>query len=260
MAGTSQPETGGRARCLANFGLGGEEAHTQIVATAHAGAGAAPFARWKGAFGHGVHLQAVRLPGREARFREEPHRTISAMADEVAREILDGPAKPTVLYGHCFGGLVMYETTRRLEAESFPVVGLAVTAQPAPIVLGDSRTSKAQISDLPSEEFWAAVEARGGVPAELRSTPELLQMLEPALRSDWAAGDSYTDDGGKLTAPITGLLGTEDQFVSASEMEAWSDHTDAGFAFERCLGDHYLLQGPAADTVQQTLLRLCSGA
>jgi surfactin synthase thioesterase subunit len=239
-------------RCLVAVGEPPQRRERQVVAMAHAGAGAAPFASWHAGLGEDVALRAVRLPGRESRLKEDTHRSIPAMAEEVGAALLGAEEAPTVLYGHCMGGLTMYEVARLLCAEGFPVEKLIVSSQPAPMLLAEAEVAGAGVSELPADRFWLAVREHGGVPEEIFEHPPLLKLLEPALRSDWGAVERYEGStAGALPVPILAILGSRDPIVSRKEVEAWDNYTSEDFGLEEVDGDHFLLAAGSAHAVRQ---------
>jgi medium-chain acyl-[acyl-carrier-protein] hydrolase len=218
----------------------------QVVTMGHAGSGAAQFVGWQARFEPGVWLRAVRMPGREARLLEQPHETVGAMVAELCAPLVTGARVPTVLYGHCLGALVMYELAHALSDRGFPLQAIVVSAQGAP----DGPRPEALASELPSSAFWEIVRDQGGLPDAVLASTEMRELIEPALRADWLAADSYAFNArSKLDIPITAVWGTRDRLVRREAMCGWQLHSHADFRLREIEGDHFLLAPQTLDDV-----------
>lgn len=207
-----------------------------LYAIAHAGAGVMATKQTCRALAADIDTVAVRLPGRESRLSEEPLVELDAIADALAASIAaDAGNRAIHLFGHCAGGVIGYEVARRLPAGR--VAQLIVSAQEAP-----HRIPVKKAWQLPREEFLAQVAADGYLPADLLDQPEMLDMLEPALRADYQAVESHQPSGQVLDVPICCLLGEHEQTVAEADVLAWRELTSADFTVQRLAGGHNLLQ------------------
>ena len=207
-----------------------------LYAIAHAGAGVMATKQTCRALAADIDTVAVRLPGRESRLSEEPLVELDAIADALAASIAaDAGNRAIHLFGHCAGGVIGYEVARRLPAGR--VAQLIVSAQEAP-----HRIPVKKAWQLPREEFLAQVAADGYLPADLLGQPEMLDMLEPALRADYQAVESHQPSGQVLDVPIRCLLGEHEQTVAEADVLAWQELTSADFTVHRLAGGHNLLQ------------------
>jgi len=94
------------------------------------------------------------------------------------------------------------------------------------------------------------------VPAAVRESEELLELLLPGLRADVSVCDTYAHvPGPPLPCALTALGGTEDRGVRRDELEAWGRQTHGPFRLEMFPGDHFYLQARAED-----VLRVVAGA
>jgi medium-chain acyl-[acyl-carrier-protein] hydrolase len=201
----------------------------------HAGGGASAFQDWAAGLG-GIEVAAVRLPGREGRFREPAIDRMDRLVEAIAAGI--GPLldRRYALYGHSVGALVAFELARRLRSGGWhPPVRLIVAACDAP-----RRLRGEPLSELPDDRLVARLAELGGMPAEVTELPELVELLLPVLRADIALADTYAyRDGPPLDCPILAFHGERDELTSAEGMAAWRDHTTAGFAMEALPGGHF---------------------
>lgn len=188
----------------------------------------------------GIEVCMVQLPGRERRFGEPAPTSV----DESVRGLLPVMRAETDLpwafFGHSLGALIAYELARALRTEGLPSPRhLFVSAHRAPH-LPDSNPP---IHDLPDGEFIEELTKLNGTPAEVFESPELVELMLPLLRADFAAAETYLyADEQPLECPITALGGESDPLVSVSEIEGWREQTTAAFNPHILEGDHFFLQ------------------
>jgi surfactin synthase thioesterase subunit len=230
-----------------------DRAVAHVYAFPQAGGGATAFAALADAVGPDIAVWALNLPGRQARFAEDPRTDLGPLLDELAAAVPD--RAPGFLFGYCSGALLafllarrMREVGRRLPAE------LVVASYPAPDRAEPARTTHL----LPVEEFWAEILSYGGVPEGVAAQPDFREIFEPALRADYAllAGYGYAD-GPPLPMPITAVSGAEDPVLLADDVDRWRAHTTAAFEAVTVPGDHWLLEG-ALPHVRDLLRARCA--
>ncbi|MEU2233384.1 thioesterase II family protein [Streptomyces vietnamensis] len=212
----------------------------------HAGGGAASFRTWQEALGRMAEVRTVAPPvGRGARTVQE---LASLAADRLVR------VEPgDVFLGHSMGALVAFETVRELVRRGRPSpAALVVVAHRAP----HAARGLPPISGLPSEAFWAEVEAMGGTPDEVLAREELRTATEPRLRADFAACESYRFlPGPPLPCRVMGYVGSSDRQATATSMQPWRMHTLDGFSLTERPGGHFFLhedpRGVVSDVLRQ---------
>jgi surfactin synthase thioesterase subunit len=96
---------------------------------------------------------------------------------------------------------------------------------------------------LTDEELVEAVDRRyGGIPARVRNSPELLQLLLPSLRADLQMVETYDfREEPPLDVEIVAMGGTADPAVSAAQLEGWRQHTTKGCSVRLVPGGHFFL-------------------
>jgi surfactin synthase thioesterase subunit len=236
----------------------------------YAGGGASVYRLWPDELPDWVEVCAVQLPGRESRWREEPFRRMDALADSATAALTPMLDRPFAFFGHSMGGALAFEVTRRLVAAPNGDRGdgarrvplhLFVSGRPAPGALDD----KESIHELPRDEFIEAIRGYSGTPEEVLQNRELMELVEPLLRADFAVSETYrpASEREPLEVPVTALGGVGDEDVSEEQLEAWRDETRGPFHKQMFDGGHFFLTERAAEVlavVRRELTRLPVGA
>jgi surfactin synthase thioesterase subunit len=217
------------ARGLVQLG-GAPDAARAVVCIPQAGAGSGVFKPWLPAFEDVSSLWAACMPGREGRLLEEPLTTIESMADELLEPVARLPANEITLFGHCSGALVAYELTRRLTGETAIGSGvrLVVSSQLSPTSLGCAQPS---VAGLPLAQLVERLREIGGTDDEVLESNEFMELLEPAIRGDFQAVESYVHQVGRprLDIPIVALGGRADSVVTSADLVEWHCLTSGEF-------------------------------
>ena len=79
-----------------------------------AGGGSAVYRDWSAAIDPAVEVIAIEPPGRLGRIEEKPISDIRKFTAALVGEMRPLLDRPFAFFGHCLGGLTMYETARRL--------------------------------------------------------------------------------------------------------------------------------------------------
>jgi medium-chain acyl-[acyl-carrier-protein] hydrolase len=227
------------------------EARIRLLCVPHAGAGPSFYARWLTELCPAVEVCLVHLPGRESRFDEPPADDLDLIASRVAAAAQPLLDRPLALFGHSMGALVAYEVAHRLpeEPEHLFVSGSPPPQRPS----GDPR-----IAHLPDAEFLAQVRrGYGGIPDSLWANQELVLMLLPVLRADFAACERYEwRPHPPLRCGISALTGAGDHYVPESTLADWGDLT-TGHATTHVIGHgHFNLVSHRAQVQQLVRDRL----
>lgn len=187
--------------------------------------------------GPAVELVPVQLPGRGPRFAEPLQTSIEEMADSIASEIAQRSTRP-LLFGHSMGAILAYEVARRLRTSNNPVGHLFVSGRPAPPQHRPFRT----VSDLPMSEFVQVLRDYGSAPEEILRNDELLDLLMPMTRADFAMIEGYRNvPGPPLGCPISAWCGTDDPEVTPTSMCDWASETTEGLELFVRRGGHFFV-------------------
>lgn len=217
----------------------------QIVCFHHAGGSGGFFRPWLDLPAlAGLALCPVELPGRGTRFGEAPHADLAALTRTLAALLaaeLDW-SRPVVLFGHSLGALVAYETALGLEARGRAPSHLVVSARRAP----DVPTPQPWRHHLDDAALLAELARIGGTDAAILAHRELMALMLPALRADFALTDPYHRRQPKrLGCPILAIRGQADAEVGAADMAGWAAATGSACTRWDPPGDHFYLADPA---------------
>ncbi|MEU8263745.1 alpha/beta fold hydrolase [Micromonospora sp. NPDC048999] len=203
------------------------EARIRLFCVPHAGAGPSFYARWLTELAPAVEVCLVHLPGRESRFGERPVDDLDLIATRVAEAAQPLLDRPYALFGHSMGATIAYEVAHRLPREP---ERLFVSGAPAP----HRPTDEPPIAHLPDADFLAEVRhGYGGIPDSLWADPDLLRLLLPVLRADFAACEGYRWSARPpLRCDIHACSGAGDHYVPEHSLADWGELTTG-----RCTAD-----------------------
>ncbi|MER8014049.1 thioesterase II family protein [Streptomyces griseoluteus] len=207
----------------------------------HSGGLPAEYIRW-GQYLSGTQVYGVCLPGRGGRIAEPPLTDLDTVVHALLAETRF--VAPYDLFGHSLGALVAYQTTRELAARGLPLPErLIVSAFPAPHLPRHG----ARLSGLPDAELIAVLNERyGGIPPQVAADPELLAVLLPAFRADFALLENHRHrESGPLPVPLVVLGGAADG-ITADQLDAWDRHSTAPVRRHTFQGGHFYFRDDMA--------------
>jgi len=233
-----------------------EGARLRFVCVPHAGGAASAYAGWHEELPEDVEVWAVQPPGRENRLLEPPVAGILEMAAMLGPEV---PAlfedAEVVLFGHCLGSLVAFETARWLRDNGHRLPALlVVSGHPAPEL---HWRYVEPVHELPDDELVQTFAEFEGTADGVFEDPELLELLIPALRADAAAHNTYVFEPEEpLDVDILAVAGSEDPETTEDTLRGWAQETTRDCTVRTFPGGHfyhYEQRGPLLRTILETL-------
>ena len=206
----------------------------------YAGGGASVFRSWSKGLPQNLELCAVQLPGRENRFQEPPFHQITPLVEALVIALAPQLDKPYSLYGHSVGALIAFELARKLgKKQGYGPAHLFVSAHRAPRQVNQDQP----IHQLADDEFIRELQRRyDGIPCAIRENHELMELLIPVLRADFALSETYVYVAEEpLSCPITAFGGLKDTNVSADDLNFWGQETNHDFSLHMFPGAHFFL-------------------
>jgi medium-chain acyl-[acyl-carrier-protein] hydrolase len=227
------------------------QASLRLFCFPYAGGAALTFRTWPDSLPRAIEICPVELPGRGKRITSAPFTRLQLLVQAIAIAILPYLDKPFAFFGHSMGGLVSFELARLLRKNyGKSPVHLFVSGYRAPQVPDPDPP----IHALPEFEFLEELRRLNGTPEVVLQNTELMQLLLPALRADFAVIETYTyTPESSLDCPITAFGGLQDREVSYDDLKVWQEQTNAAFSLHMLPGDHFFLQ-----SAQPLLLHLLS--
>lgn len=215
------------------------QASLRLFCFAYAGGGALSFRAWSGSLPPTVEVCPIELPGRGTQVRLDPFTRLSPLVQAIAQALLPHLDKPFAFFGHSMGGLIGFELARLLRREyGLNPVHLFVSGRRAPQI----PDSDPPIHALPDFEFLEELRHLNGTPEAVLENTELMQLLLPVLRADFAVIETYVyTPGPALDCSITAFGGLQDCEVRCDRLEAWREQTNASFSLQMLPGDHFFL-------------------
>lgn len=216
------------------------QARLRLFCFPYAGGSAAVYRPWLNHLPASVELCAVELPGRGARLRERPFQQLGPLAQAAAEGLLPFLDKPFAVFGHSLGGLLAFEVVRLLRRRGCEPLHLFVSSRRAP----HAPENDPPIHHLPESAFVAEVGNRyNGIPKAVRESPELMQLMLPVMRADFAVFESYVYAPAEpLACPISVFGGRADQRVAQEHLAGWREHTRSTCTLRLFEGGHFYWQ------------------
>jgi medium-chain acyl-[acyl-carrier-protein] hydrolase len=117
-------------------------------------------------------------------------------------------------------------------------IQLFVSGRRAPQVL----ETRPPIHDLPDAEFTEQLIRFNGIPTEVLQHAELMELIRPVLRADFAVCETYTSPCElRVDCPITVFGGVEDPDETRERIGPWCERTTKFCNIHMLPGDHFFL-------------------
>lgn len=214
----------------------------RLVCFPHAGGAATYFFPTSRVLSSRAEVLAIQYPGRQDRRAEPCVDSLHDLADMIYLELKPWTDRPLALFGHSMGASLAFEIAHRIEQDGHQPLVLFASGRRAP---SRHRTETVHLMD--DEGLIRDLKRLAGTDARMLGEREVLEMILPALRSDYRAAETYRAAPGiRLGCPITVLTGTEDPQVTLEDAEAWADHTVADCKVRVFPGGHFFLNDHAA--------------
>lgn len=234
------------------------DARYRLICFPFAGGGSAIYRAWAESADPHAEILAVEPPGRLSRINEPPVNRIDAFVDGLLGELRPLLDRPVAFFGHCIGGLTMYETARALiEREGVtPVHLFASGARPPHRLVADAafeRKLAAMLVELSDFDIIAPLHLQtDNVLAEalrhfqidateqMLAIPELRELVLPVVRAEFEMASRYVFvPASPWPVPITSFRGKDDIYVTHEDALAWGDFTTGPFNLHTRDGAHF---------------------
>lgn len=226
-------------------------ADVRLFCFPYAGGGSLGYRRWADEMMGNVEVCPIQLPGRESQMRAKPFERVQPLVQALAPALRPYLDQPFAFFGHSMGALIAFEMAREIRRRyGVEPLRLYVSARVAPHL----RLPREPMYLLPDGEFMDVLRELNGTPREVLENEEMMRLIMPLLRADFAVNEAYTyTEEEPLTCPIFALGGLRDPEATAENMEPWRRHTRGEFKLQMFPGDHFFI-----NAAQTLLLRVLS--
>ena len=234
-------------------------ARMRLFCFPYAGGSSFLFHKWHQHLPNSVEICTVQLPGRGARTHEPAFDSIQLLIETLGPAIHSFVQQPFAFFGHSMGAIIAFELTLYLRRKYGLLPShLFVSGRRAPQI----PKRDPHLYNLPHDEFISELKRLDGTPLEVLEHPELMELMMPLLRADFALVDTYNySPEPPLDCGITAYGGSQDQEVSVDELQAWQGHTCSAFRLQMMNGGHFFIQREPEDllrSLNRELLHLVS--
>ncbi|OXS30140.1 MAG: hypothetical protein BCS36_06610 [Desulfovibrio sp. MES5] len=211
------------------------DASLRLFCIPFAGGGVSMFRGWQEHLPHNVQLCPIALPGREKRLAEKSITDLAELTDMLCALLTPYADKPFILFGHCFGGCLAFETARKLHGQGASPTVLAVSGCRAPHI-----APPLKIADLPPDSFTEALRRFRLTPETVLDIPDLLALFIPTLRADFKMDETYRYTGSLpvFDFPVAVMFGEEDAIIPQECITPWQGYAHAPVTLTPFKGGH----------------------
>ena len=214
-------------------------ATTRLYCFSYAGGNARSYLPWQAGLGGGIEVCAIELPGRGARFGERLYQAMPTLIADLNQVIAQSDDIPFAFFGHSLGALVAFELARHRQRSGGPLPHhLFVSGCAAP----QHRNPSRGLHRLPAAELIDVLRQYQGTPPEVLMHGELMALLLPTIRADFALAEEYEyHPSPPLSVPLTVLTGKSDERVSLAQAQGWAKETVLPCAVQLFEGGHFFI-------------------
>lgn len=228
----------------------------RLLCLPYAGGSPVMYRNWDKELAGTAEVLPLCLPGRAHRWGEPLEHDLHGIADAVVEAtVLLQQDRPLALFGYSLGALLAFEVARGLARRGRPPLLLIVSACAPPREFGALPPKH----NLPEKEFIALLREMGATPQAILDREEMLSLLLPMLRSDFALVDRYRHTPGPvLSTPIVALAGRDDPEAGPEVMAGWARETQQPLRRLDLDGGHMFIEEDQATVIALVRAALCT--
>lgn len=188
-----------------------------------------------------TEVTAIQMPGRENRISEGYYSNMSILITDLAKILSDYIDRETILWGHSWGGVVLYEVAKYMRVHMNDkyrnLKCLVVSGSIAPQL-----TSPWKERDSIKETARKASVEKVLSTVSYIDDEEFVRNIYPIMQKDMKLLMTYDyKNEERLSIPIIAFGAKEDDVVLLSEIEQWKNQTTNEFKLHTVHGDHWFL-------------------
>ncbi|MBK0025786.1 thioesterase [Stenotrophomonas sp. S48] len=228
----------------------------RLYCFAYAGGHAGVFAPWQALLEPHVEVCGIQLPGRGARMREPAAASFDTLITDIAGAIAEADdGRPFAFFGHSLGSLLAFEVARgvRRMGHRLPIHLFLSGSEPAAY-----RSPGPALHLMSDDALVRELAAFNGTPTEVLANREMMVLLLPMLRADFALVHGYRYQSAlPLDVPFSVLAGRRDDRGSGIDVSLWGEESTVGSEVRWFEGDHFFInshQREVVDYVRERML------
>ncbi|GAB2895607.1 alpha/beta fold hydrolase [Streptomyces mayteni] len=213
----------------------------------HAGGSHSTFRPWLAHLPEDWEVRLVVAPGRPKAARHPAERRLTVISDALAAELLDREEGPYALFGHSMGGLVAFAAALEVRHKGGPAPAwVGVSGHPGPYF--SITRSNPPLYGLSPDGLRRALSDLGGLPDRILRDPLLWERVQPLVRADLEAAETWEPDPTPppvLNLPLSAFCGDQDPVAGERDAAHWGRHTTDFLGVRQFPGGHfYFLDDP----------------
>lgn len=183
------------------------------------------------------------------RLHEQPYSDMPKLVEAISEAIHSADDVPFAFLGHSLGGLVAFEVCRYNARHGKPL--------PERLFISGCRAARYRtglggIHLLDDDDLIERLKEYDGTPPEILAHRELMDIVLPAIRADFALVENYVYEPQEpLSLPITVFAGTREKFDSAAQISGWTQETTNNCVVQWFDGGHFFIQSHRQDVINQ---------
>lgn len=213
----------------------------RLYCFSYAGGNPMNYLSWQEGLSASIEMCAIQLPGRGARLMESSYCVWSTLIEDLAQALfeLDKNSLPFAFFGHSLGALIAFELVRYSKRHRLPMpIHLFVSGCAAP----QHRSPSLNLHKKSDDKLIETLTSYNGTPPEILENCELMELVLPAIRSDFALSENYKYIPDMiLELPITVLAGKCDSRISPEQVDGWKKETADSCRPYWFDGDHFFI-------------------
>ncbi|MBE2276772.1 MAG: thioesterase [Rhodobacteraceae bacterium] len=218
------------------------QARRRLYVFPYLGGNPAAFIDWSRALGPDTALSVVNLPGRGLRLKEPSLTEMRPAALQIAAAVTaNAGAADFAFFGHSMGAVLAFEVLR--------ICTMMHLRRPDLMVVSGCRWPGALERDdlhlLDDSAFRSRLNDLGGTPPEVMGNDELMRLLTPMLRADFAMLNGYVyRTMPRLPVPLHVFASQDDLEVPLETLPRWFDESSHPGEMHLFPGGHFFLHEP----------------
>jgi pyochelin biosynthetic protein PchC len=194
----------------------------------------------------GLRVVAAQYPGRGARSEDPLVRQLTGLVQPLAAAVAQAVGGRLVIFGHSMGAMVGWRLIQLLETWGRTVEGFVASGCAPPHLAEEVMARRPTGAD---SDLLAYLDRLGGLPPEILTEPELLEIVLDVTRADFRVTKDFPTQTLEplLSCPVMALGGRDDDTVPAQLLPDWSKTTRSTADCRIFSGGHFYFRDHLAE-------------